>query len=1183
MRRSPLETILFLLCLFCILSAKSQEKVVWDCAVEQLQTFQTKKLPGYEKLRLRSNLELKEYIDRFERNRTAPYFNGRVTGDSNYVIPVVVHVIYPAGEPYGTGANISYAQIRSQIEALNAAFGKEYPTYNGQSHPAYAENTHIRFCLARIAGDQGPWAQGPGGVEYGVRRYPSSSAYDHLITESSANQLYSLTHPSYNFPFEKYLNIWLVKTIDGGNSVMGYAPKPIMQSYPLDGVVMRTDVFGDNTTGGNYPLSFGLMQGKILAHEVGHYLGLYHIFQGGCAGTNQAGSAIDACDLNGDMICDIEPCTTQNIFCGAGEPNTCTANYSTGTTSVDMINDYMSYADDDCMNTFTLNQAQRMWATLNVQRQSLWQTTNLLATGLMGAGACVPPYLNSQILTTNSSFCTNTAVAFSNPHAGNTAVTYSWQFFGGIPSTSTANSQDVTYPVAGTYKAILTVSDGNTIRTDSLLFTVSECKVDSSLLYMSQWYFGDYCSLDFRSGTPVKTNTALNKLTVHGESSYTGQLTYIAATVSVCDSLGNLLFYSNGVSVWNSAHKKITSSPMFGASDINASTGLCYVPYPGHPEKYFIVGAYPNFDGQPSGVRFVMVDVLTDSVTSYKEFSNSILPKRFSEHLTVIPHCNGKDFWIIVKGSGFESDNNFYSFVVTENGIDVAQVPVISFGFVHPAYGGAGDELKSNRAGDKLLLCSPHGYINIESAALYDFNSLTGKVSNERLVPNANGYSNIQTGGAFSSNGEYFYLMRSSNFSTNGPPYWLFQYRVSDLKFNVLSTTGFYFGSAFQLGPDDNIYITNGWDYLGRVSKADSWGGAVYNGEYINFSEPNFLRHNRNSLPSFIDAKRKTPTHPEFTVTTVSCDTYRLSTDCFDDYTPTWSFGDGTQVESAKTVTHNYNRSGEYSVTLTLSKNGVVYGSTTKKINVIPIAANITGPDQVCATTTNPSEYFAPGLPGVDYDWSVTGGRISGSQKASFVDVIWSPTQSKGTLQLKITKDLCSVLASKDVSITKGPSFNWILKDSVCASDSAFRLVASPVGGSFSGPGVKDGFFSPAVAGLGYHQIKYTYFDELTCLGETERTIKVKDCSNVGANTICNEQLSNIQIAPNPITDLLRVKSTYLLKYAQVFNAAGQKVAEGQFINNSFRLPVLANGLYTVLVFCDRNVSFRALVFLKTN
>lgn len=394
--------------------------------------------------------------------------------------------------------------------------------------------------------------------------------------------------------------------------------------------------------------------------------------------------------------------------------------------------------------------------------------------------------------------------------------------------------------------------------------------------------------------------------------------------------------------------------------------------------------------------------------------------------------------------------------------------------------------------------------------------------------------------------------------------------------------TGFYFGSALQLGPDDNVYITNGWDYLGRVSNANTWGGVVYNGEFLYFGEPGFLRHNRSSLPSFIDAKRKTPEHPEFSMTLVSCNTYRFSSKCFDDYTPTWNFGDGSANESARTVTHSYSNNGQFDVMLSLSKNGVVYGSTTKKITVVPLSATITGPNYVCASTTHASEYFAPVIAGVDYEWTISGGNISGSNKSSFVDVIWSPTQAQGTIQLKISKDNCAIYTSANISISKGPSFNWNLRDSVCVKDSAFKLVASPPGGNFSGDGVKDGMFSPAVAGIGYHPIKYTYFDELTCVGEIEKIINVKDCTRGDGIANCNEQVSDAQIAPNPIAGLLKIKSSQSLKYVQVYNAAGQKVAEGQLINNSFRLPVLASGLYTVLIFCDSKISFKPLVFLKT-
>lgn len=182
----------------------SQGIYKWKCADEKLLKLQRNEDAEFDAKELSVNLRLKNYIQTILESRSKPVFNARPIGDSIYTIPVVVHVIYPFGEAYGTGSNISYAQIRSQLEALNAAFSKSYPSYNGQSHPGYAQDTRIRFCLARNAmPDTAAWANGPSGIEYGVRRYADKSgAYNHLITSESANQLKKITHPSFQFfPF----------------------------------------------------------------------------------------------------------------------------------------------------------------------------------------------------------------------------------------------------------------------------------------------------------------------------------------------------------------------------------------------------------------------------------------------------------------------------------------------------------------------------------------------------------------------------------------------------------------------------------------------------------------------------------------------------------------------------------------------------------------------------------------------------------------------------------------------------------------------------------------------------------------------------------------------------------------------------------------------------------------------
>lgn len=1178
-----LHVFILLFLSFIVVESPAQTKDQYTCGDDQLRELLRKVEPAYDFMQLKSNLQIRDFTNQIKQNKN-PDFLRRITSDSFFTIPVVVHIIYPAGQPYGTGTNISYAQVRSQVEALNAAFSKNYIAYNGQSHPAYASDTRIRFCLARITSDTAKWSTGPGGTEYGVMRYGTNQgANNHDITASSASQLLRLTHPSSNtFPFDKYLNIWLVSTIGGGNNIMGYAPRPIMPGYLLDGVVMRADVFGDNTTGGAYNLSYGLGQGKVLAHEVGHYLNLYHIFQGGCSGLNPAGATADACDLNGDMICDIEPSTTQNIFCTGSIPNTCTANYVTGTTTDDMINDYMSYADDDCMNTFTSDQVQRMWATLKLQRPGIWHPANLAATGVLGIDGCVPAYLNAQINTVEGVHCAgNNLVSFSNPTAGNTATSYEWQFAGGTPSTSILNKVNVTYAQPGNYTVLLTVKDGVNKRTDSLKISILDCKPDSTMLHMSQWYFGNYGSLDFSSGQPVPTKVALNNQSIQGESAYPGQLSFIAGTISLCDSMGKLLFYSNGVSIWNRNHKKITTSPIFGKSDINASSGFYYIPYPGQKGKYFITGVYPNFDETPSGVRFLLINTNNDSVQPYKEFSHSSLPGRFSQFLTVVPHCNGTDYWIVVKGFGLP-DTKFYSFLVTENGIDERQEPVISSGFAHPGFGGGGNQLKANRQGNKLILGSPHGYLDIETGAIYDFDNRTGKVANEQQIKNVSGYSNIQTGVGFSPNGKYFYLFRSSNFATNGKPYWLFQYRVSDLQYNIINTSGFYFAASLQPGPDGHIYVSTQENYVARITNPNQWATVTLSDYLINMRQLDDRIRTGWSIPNFIDARQPSPSYPDFEMAAVNCNTYKFTSLCFDRYTATWNFGDGSPQQTGNTVLHQFTTASTFNVTLTLSSNNIKLGSVTRQVDVLPVNASITGPNNVCTNANYLTQYFGPILKEVNYKWSVTGGSISGPDNVSFVNVSWLPANNKGTITLQVSRQGCTFSDTKTVIISAGPLFSWNLPDSICVFDSSFQLSASPKGGKFTGAGVSNGLFSPMKAGVGNHTLTYTYSDEITCLGQLEKTLKVRRC-NIPANQIndCAEMFSTIHVAPNPVKDILRLKSPYVLKFVQVYNALGQKIAEGQMINNSYRLPATGAGLYSIRVYCESDHSYKVFRFLK--
>lgn len=135
-----------------------------------------------------------------------------------------------------------------------------------------------------------------------------------------------------------------------GGGILGWARFPVeLEGDPvMDGVVVRhTSLPG----GGGAPFDLGM----TAVHEVGHWLGLYHTFQDGCAGL-------------GDEVADTAAHAGPNYGkpSDEGQPfNACSAD------SVCPIHNFMNYVDDDTMSEFTTGQNQRVWAQLGMFRDKL--------------------------------------------------------------------------------------------------------------------------------------------------------------------------------------------------------------------------------------------------------------------------------------------------------------------------------------------------------------------------------------------------------------------------------------------------------------------------------------------------------------------------------------------------------------------------------------------------------------------------------------------------------------------------------------------------------------------------------------------------------------------------------------------------------------------------------------------
>lgn len=270
--------------------------------------------------------------------------NKRNLGDAKcpYVIAVHVIIIHPPGEEIDQGSNISYERILSQIKVLNEDYGRTNADATDTPAEFSAGSTGINFCLARIDPDGNP--------TNGVTRYATDEVYDFGVDGIIYDTRIRIKQET-GWDKEKYLNIWVAPTIDGGSNIIGFSRVPSIFSHPNpedDGISILTDVFGG--PGFSFATPYNL--GRTTTHELGHYLGLLHIAtkRNSCTGD--------------DGISDTPRQFEQNFGCPSHPKISC------GNTG-EMFMNYMDYTDDSCMNAFSVEQGNYMRAVLENLRKGL--------------------------------------------------------------------------------------------------------------------------------------------------------------------------------------------------------------------------------------------------------------------------------------------------------------------------------------------------------------------------------------------------------------------------------------------------------------------------------------------------------------------------------------------------------------------------------------------------------------------------------------------------------------------------------------------------------------------------------------------------------------------------------------------------------------------------------------------
>ncbi|MEZ4936453.1 MAG: M43 family zinc metalloprotease [Crocinitomicaceae bacterium] len=284
------------------------------------------------------------------------------TNQPIYTIPVVVHIVYNVA-----AANLPDSVIFDQIRVLNEDYNRmNADTVNMRSDFDIVKGSpQIEFVLAQVDEFGNP----TNGITRTQTATASFGSFGIISGDFTDLEKVKSTSDGGHDPWDqsRYLNIWVCDmSVLGITALLGYATPPSnLPNWPpgsnnglSDGVVIQYQAFGSNNPNaldvGAGPID---VRGRTSTHEVGHYLGLRHIWgDGDC---NEQDGIDDTPNADNQSNQDCNPAK-----------NTCTDNIQ-GIDLPDMIENYMDYSEETCQNSFTQGQVDLMHGVLENQRYDL--------------------------------------------------------------------------------------------------------------------------------------------------------------------------------------------------------------------------------------------------------------------------------------------------------------------------------------------------------------------------------------------------------------------------------------------------------------------------------------------------------------------------------------------------------------------------------------------------------------------------------------------------------------------------------------------------------------------------------------------------------------------------------------------------------------------------------------------
>jgi gliding motility-associated-like protein len=333
----------------------------------------------------------------------------------------------------------------------------------------------------------------------------------------------------------------------------------------------------------------------------------------------------------------------------------------------------------------------------------------------------------------------------------------------------------------------------------------------------ANWFFGLSAGLDFNCNPPD---------TIRGASSFYA----LEGSSSISDENGNLLFYTNGDSVWNRRHKVMPNGYGLGQNPQcgNSSTqGSLIVPVPESDSLFYIFTTDCAEWNLGNGFRYSIVDMSMNGGMGDVRVRSVKLIDTVVEKIAAVHHSNGKDIWVLTHK--FNSDE-FYAYLITKNGINTTPIvskqgqiqyysPALPFNRTCMARG----MMKFSPDGKKLIVLSTSD-CNLYPlrAEMFKFNDTTGAVNLDYSIDDPD--STMYYAASFSFDSKLLYLttgwlnvnlhqfdVENSNSSTS--------FLASKIVIHTrpqMSNPSMLVG--LSMAPNGKIYISTNREYLDAIN-----------------------------------------------------------------------------------------------------------------------------------------------------------------------------------------------------------------------------------------------------------------------------------------------------------------------------------------------------------------------------